>query len=187
MRINIRDARIEEARFVGRCLLAAMEIMGLDETESSHQELADSVAKGCAREDELYSYLRARIAECDEKPAGCIISYDGKDYEALREVTFNRLLRENGLDLTNNPQETLPGEYYLDCMAILPQYRGLGIGHLLMQDRIDHARQLGIKKATLLVDKEHIRLKQYYQKLGFETKKEMIAYETLYEKMSKQL
>lgn len=183
MKIEIRDARKEEARFVGRCLLAAMEIMGLEENEDENPELADSVTKGCESDHELYSYRRARIAECDGKAVGCLISYNGKDYKALREVTFGRLLTENGLDLTKNPQETQPGEYYLDCMAIVPEYRGRGIGHLLMKDGMERGAREGVERITLLVDPKHEHLAKYYQELGFEKIEEMEAFDTLYDKL----
>lgn len=164
----IRDARIEDSMFVARCLLAAMEMVSLDAVvEGEDSVLLDSVVNSCVEEGLLYSYCNARVAEVKGELAGCLISYDGGGYEAMREATFGKLLKENGIDLTGNPMETGPGEYYLDSMAVVSKYRGLGIGHSLMSDGIARARSLGVSSVVLLVDEEHPRLQAYYEQLGF--------------------
>ena len=179
----IRNATLEDASFVARCLLAAMEIVEMEDNSKASDEFLRSVTNSCQKEDELYSYKRAKIAELDGRVAGCLISYDGEGYEQLRKTTFERLLRENGLDLTKNPLETGPGEYYLDCMAILPEYRGKGIGLQLMKDGIELAKRKNIHRVTLLVDRSHPRLKSYYCQLGFSPMCEMAAFDSEYIKM----
>lgn len=183
-KLTIRNAQKEDSPFVGRCLLAAMEILPLEQgSDTNSKDLLESVTHSCSLEDDLYSYRHARIAEIGNERVGCLISYDGSVYEPLRKITFDRLLKEKGLDLRENPLETAAGEYYLDCMVVVPSHRGNGIGLQLMQDGIELAKQKDIQKVSLLVDQSHLNLKAYYQKLGFCTTGELFAYGTMYDKM----
>ena len=79
--------------------------------------------------------------------------------------------------------ETGPGEFYLDSMAILSEYRGAGIGKKLMRDRVDFALSNGFQMVTLLVDKDKPRLQKYYESLGFVFSEEMFVFGNWYNKM----
>jgi ribosomal protein S18 acetylase RimI-like enzyme len=79
--------------------------------------------------------------------------------------------------------ETGPGEFYLDSMAILSEYRGIGIGKMLMHDRVDYALRNGFQMVTLLVDKDKPRLQKYYESLGFAFSEEMFVFGSWYNKL----
>ena len=89
------------------------------------------------------------------------------------------------MDLSRNAMETGLGEFYLDSMAILSDYRGIGIGKKLMRDRMDYAFCNGFQKVTLLVDKDKPRLQQYYESLGFVFSEEMFVFGCWYNKLAK--
>lgn len=92
--------------------------------------------------------------------------------------------------------ECYPGEFYLDSMAILPEFRGKAyeyagstdrIGHLLMLDGIEQGRRKGFPRISLIVDKSKPRLKSYYSALGFRPDGEILFFGHLYDRMIKDL
>ena len=69
-------------------------------------------------------------------------------------------------------------------MAVRPEYRGLRLGHLLIEDALEIARKTPeCLKAGLLVEKGKPRLRDYYAKLGFRIEKEMEAFGSIFYKM----
>ena len=64
--------------------------------------------------------------------------------------------------------ETGEGEYYLDSMAVLPEFRGHSIGKILMNNALETAEALGFTKVTLLVDVVKPWLHKLYESVGFE-------------------
>lgn len=160
--IILRDARPEDARFIAWVVLTALDM------DTEHLDLVtDSVADP----ESMYSWTNTVMAEADGKPVGCLVSYDGARYEALRTRTWPTLW--GGLDpeqVRLTPAETGPGEYYLDSMAVIPEYRGRGsVGKLLMRHVMSKASAQGHKNFALLVDVDKPRLEQYYAGLGFAT------------------
>ena len=137
----------------------------------------------CRMNDTLYSYLNTRIAEIDGKLVGALVAYDGAHYARMREKTFGLVLQTSRLDLSRNAMETGPGEFYLDSMAVLSVNRGMGIGKLLMRDRVDFALSNGFEKVTLLVDKDKPRLQEYYESEGFAFGEEMFVFGSWYNKL----
>lgn len=56
-------------------------------------------------------------------------------------------------------QETDPGEYHLDSLAVLPGYRHHGIGRALLLDGIQLGASLGYKQLALVADSARIHIK----------------------------
>ena len=167
-KVTFRAATIVDVPLVAACVLAAVDLADLSQpvTEENTREYA--VAKRvCSREDTLFSYRNARIICCDGSPIGAIVSYDGAIYQHSREITFRVFREELGNNNESYGVETQPGEYYLDSMAIFPEYRGKGIGLMAMQDSIDVAVSKGFHDVTLLVDSSAPQKEAYYARLGF--------------------
>lgn len=179
--LTIRRAEAADAHFVASCVLAAVDLYDF-ETESVEREVADRV---CARRDTLYSYLNARIAEVGGRPVGCLVSYDGAIYAEARRVTFG-MFSDVGRAMDDTEMETGPGEYYLDSMAIVPQFRGAGIGLRLLTDAMQEARRQGFTRFSLIVEKSKPRLRGYYEGLGFAATSELTAFGDVYFKMVKE-
>lgn len=152
-----------------------------DEQHSIFEHLMDI----CRMSDTLYSYCNTRIAEIDGNPVGALVAYDGARYAALRAKTFGHVQQTSGMDLSRNAMETGSGEFYLDSMAILSDYRGIGIGKMLMRDRMDYALENGFQKVTLLVDKDKPCLQRYYESEGFAFGEEMFVFGAWYNKLEK--
>ena len=117
---------------------------------------------------------------------------DGSDSQAIVEQPSDG----DSLDALSMEPECRPGEFYLDSMAILPEYRRMTfeyagstdrIGHLLMLDGIEQGRRKGFPRISLIVDKAKPRLKAYYSALGFRPDGEILFFGHIYDRMIKDL
>lgn len=199
----IRDAVPSDGAFIARNVLAAMGYDAFSDVKAEPaielgsvsltiQDAVEAFGEVCARPDTLYSYARTRIACVDGEPAGSLTAYSGDDYLPLRDFTWGLL------DPTvQYPEpECLPGEFYLDSMAILPEFRGMAfeyagstdrIGHLLMLDGIEVGKKKGFSRISLIVDKAKPRLFAYYSALGFRPDGEILFFGHLYDRMIKEI
>ena len=184
--VQLRDATLDDAPFIARVVLAGIDMLDIDAVLPDEQRaIFEHLIEICCMDDTLYSYCNTRIAEVDGKPVGALVAYDGACYAKMREKTFGLVQQTSGMDLSRNAMETGPGEFYLDSMAVLSDYRGVGIGKLLMHDRMEFALNNGFQKVTLLVDKDKPRLQEYYQSEGFSFSKEMFVFGAWYNKLEK--
>jgi len=180
----LREARIEDCEIVARGICMALH-------REPDGEMQKCIARICKREDVLYSYKHTIIAWEDDIPVGICLCYDGAKYHEMRNITFplfDKLMHDDAdhqetvgepvesMDLDNMQDEAEAGEYYMDSLAVWPEWRGRGIGMKLMQAQIDKARELGFNKATLLVDPENVNAKRMYRKLGFMDGSEVNAF-----------
>ena len=166
--ITLRDATAADAPFIAQCVLAAMSLYEFGQSLDTESQLRlDALASLCDTPGTLYHWSRTRVAEADGEEVGVLVSYDGATYLQCRTYTFNLLAERTGYAIHPETEETVPGEYYLDSMAIVPAYRTYGIGHRLMRDAISIGRQQGFTHFTLLVDADHPRVHDYYAALGF--------------------
>ena len=184
--VQLRDATSEDAPFIARVVLAGIEMLDMDAALPDNQrDLYEQLVGICRMDDTLYSFRNTHIAEVDGCAVGALVAYDGARYAKMREKTFGLVKQTSGMDLNHNAMETGPGEFYLDSMAILSDYRGVGIGKMLMRDRVDFALSNGFQKVTLLVDKDKPRLQRYYECEGFAFSEEMFVFGAWYNKMVK--
>lgn len=158
--INIREAVAADAPLVGRVVLMALHY---DDTHP----LASIFAELASREVSQYSYRNALVAEVDGSVVGAIIGYDGARLEELRKPLFELMVEKLG-NVPNVEDETSAGEFYLDSLAVLPQYRGCGVGGALLSAARDRAFAAGHKRVGLIVDFENPRAEALYKSLGFE-------------------
>lgn len=162
MEINIRTARAEDAQMVAWIVLAALDMM-----DDASEELVERMTQVCGEADTLYSWENTRLAIVDGKVAGGLIAYPGSEYARLRAVTWTRCWDMDSEFLSAVDMECGEGEFYLDSMALLPGYRGLGLGRMLLEDAMKKAAGLGLASASLIADKNKPSLVSHYEKIGF--------------------
>ncbi|MDE6480884.1 MAG: GNAT family N-acetyltransferase [Muribaculaceae bacterium] len=171
----IRRATQADTEYVAKTVLTALDMDTSD---------LEWIKSSCADPQSMYSWNKSLIAEDEGKPVGCIISYSGDDYQKLREYTWSRLWKDvDTAAIKQTAIEAYPGEYYLDSLAIEPEYRGNGLGKKLMESAIQEGKELGYDKFALLVAKEKPRLKEYYATLGFEEADEVNFFGHRYKRM----
>ena len=183
-KVLIRDASMADAPFIARVVLAGIDMLDMGEEMSEGQRpIFDHLVDICKMDDTLYSYRHTCIAEVNGKAVGALVAYDGAPYAEMRAKTFGLVQQTSGMDLSKNAMETGPGEFYLDSMAVLPEHRGLGIGQMLMRNRMTYALVNGFEAVTLLVDKDKPHLQAYYESLGFVQMCEMFVFGAWYWKL----
>ncbi|MCQ2271037.1 MAG: GNAT family N-acetyltransferase [Bacteroidales bacterium] len=177
MSILLRSATIQDVPFVAWTIVTAVGISQADEA------LLKQVATICSREDVLYSWINCIIAEFDGHAAGGLCCYDGKRYQEMRRITFPIIAQHTGKDFSEMDLETVPGEYYLDSMAVLPEYRHRGVATALLNEGIRQAAELGINRASMIVSLENPAAQRLYESLGFRHKGDLSAFGEPYRKM----
>ena len=216
MSFIIRDAQSSDAEFIARTVLSGVGYAAFDE-DAQAQEIDISVATVpmsaaveafaaiCAREDTMYSYARTRIAIVDGVQAGALISYPGEENLSLRSYTWGMLIGNNTQAASceaSNPAASDPfldvepeceaGEYYLDSLAVHPDFRGMlfdyegsteKLGHILLLDGIRRGQALGYTRASLIVDVDRPRLQHYYSQLGFRPARDILFFGHHYTRM----
>jgi len=179
--LTIRKAAIEDAPFVARCVLEAIGF------ENITDEILVRQTVFSRREDVLYSWRHALMAEYEGETVGCIIAYEGRRYPWLRSITFPIIKEMCGADFSGQRDETGPGEYYLDSLYVVPKYRNCGIGTKLILNGIANARTLRIPRVGLIVSTEKPEAQKLYRSLGFAEKERFVAFNEPFIKMTMEL
>ena len=150
----IRDARPEDAPFLAKCLIAGMHFYDFETEIPEYKDIYFDLVDCEKRTDLLYSYKDSRIAEVDGKVVGSLLSYPGDNYKELRRKSFAVFWPDYIAIDEESELETGPGEYYLDTLAVLPEYRRRGIA-------------AGYDLITLVVDSNMPDLIRLYESVGF--------------------
>ncbi|MCM1035200.1 MAG: GNAT family N-acetyltransferase [Paludibacter sp.] len=164
--LTIRPAAFSDAPFVAECVYAAL---GEDFRNASAEEKRTKLMRMttiCEQEDTLYSWRNTYVAVVGEKLAGALVSYEGARYADLRKNTFQRLGDLVSVEAQTMVDETVAGEYYLDSLAVMPEFRRQGIARELLLDAISRARTYPCNMATLVVIPDSMAM-QFYKTLGF--------------------
>lgn len=176
--VTLREANVDDRYFISRMFHAAM--LMEDTPEDRIHEFGDLI---CSRHDVLYSSDNSTIAIVDDKPVGMVTAYDGRNYHDWRVKTFQLVRDHLGIEFPGMEEEAVPGEFYIDSLAVLPECRGMGIGTLLLECAIAKGRSLGLK-CTLAVDPDNPQARKLYESLGFMEDGTLFLFGHNYTKMS---
>ena len=76
-------------------------------------------------------------------------------------------------------EQAKAGAYYLERLAVLPQFRRHGWGKALVEYAREQAGTLGGGRLEIAIIAEHGELQDWYGRLGFKVKRELVSYEHL--------
>ena len=165
MNTTIRKARKEDASHIAELFMLAWPVEDiLNSNGITYGQLHESMTEVAADEETIYSYENTFVAETDGKIVGAMCAYDGADYLRLKQPIVDMLGADSGFAQL---KETEAGEFYLDSVGVLEEYRGKGIGSQLFAAQIERARSLGHKTAGLIVDEDKPEAEALYTRLGF--------------------
>ena len=165
MDVIIRQALKEEASQIAELFMLAWPVDEILESNGiTYQQLHESMTGIAASEQTIYSYENTFVAECDGRIVGAMCAYDGADYQRLKQPVVDILGSDSGFAQL---KETEAGEFYLDSVGVLEEYRGRGIASRLFAAQIDRAKALGHKVVGLIVDVDKPKAEALYSRLGF--------------------
>ena len=132
-----------------------------------------------------YSYHNAILAEVGNQVIGGIVGYDGSLLRQLRQPTLAYIEQQTGV-MPQVQEETEPGEFYLDSLAVFPPYRHQGIGRQLILAFCEKAFGDGHPCVGLLVDQDNPKAERLYSSLGLQRVKQKQLFNHLLWHMQKQ-
>jgi ribosomal protein S18 acetylase RimI-like enzyme len=124
-----------------------------------------------------FSHTLTQAADLDGQMAGLLLAYPSDQDIALTLPLGGLLLKEYGLagalgvvgrgiSLAGGKEHDR-GEYYIAHVATLPQFRGRGAATSLLQHAETRARELGLRKCSLIVDLGNETARLLYARLGY--------------------
>ena len=115
------------------------------------------------------SYENSRVAEKQGRVIGKLHAFPTDELES---DPVDPLVPEKRYVLFK-PFENLhtPGSYYIDVVAVYPEFRGQGVGTQLMSLAFSQAKKGGFAELSLVVFEQNVRAVQLYQRLGFKIAK----------------
>ena len=163
--LKIRKATKNDASLIAKVVAMAIGDEGTRHyCGENHQLVLEEIA---CLEMSQYSYNNTLVAEVDGKVAGAAIGYDGAELHSLRKATLDIVYKHTERQLTIE-DETDESEFYLDSIAVLPEYRGCGVATQLILALKERAFEEYHKPIGLLVDFENPDAERLYKSLGFE-------------------
>lgn len=178
--MTFRQATTSDLLFIARGFHTAM-LMN-DVSDERIHSFAEHV---CAAEGVLYSPENTIIAETDDGlPVGMLTSYDGAGYHEMRLRTTAIIKQHLGMEFPNMEDESEAGEYYLDSLAVLEEYRRQGIGRQLLEYGINKGLSKGLT-VTLAVDPINEKAQHLYRSLGFQHQRDIFIFGHTYWKWAR--
>ena len=131
-------------------------------------------------EDDRFSYHYSYIAKVDNNPVGLMTCYSPGLTKELIYPTIRHMVKTCGIRIiwhiiTNlnyfyrfaKTKEAEPDEFYIGTLAVLPEYRGNGIGVKLLDYARTLAKEQGFNKCSLLVEGVYEDGIRFYERNGF--------------------
>jgi ribosomal protein S18 acetylase RimI-like enzyme len=115
-----------------------------------------------AREQGSFSYRNATIIDHEGECAGCLMGYEiperpepiGDDMPAMF-VPMQEL------------ENLAPGTWYVNVLAVRPQFRGLGLGTRLLAFADETGRCLGKREMSIIVSNANRGARRLYERSGY--------------------
>lgn len=127
-----------------------------------------------------FGHCHSHIARLDGEPVGLMTSYPSRQIKKLVGPTVRQLVHIGKgaflfhfiTNLSNfyyfaSDLETLPDEYYVATLSVLPEYRNMGIGAELLHHARALTRELELRRCTLHVNAENEGGIRFYERNGF--------------------
>ena len=171
--IKIRPAFAADAPIIAQAVAMAFgEVCAALLCGAEYLKVLEAVA---AADGTQYSYRNALVAEVGGDVAGAVVGYDGALLETFRSGTVSVVSKfYPGFQLPDD--ETQAGEFYIDSLGVLPQFRGCGVGKRLLMAMAGKGFVLGCSKVGLIVDFENSGTAEIYRGCGFHPVGEKLFY-----------
>jgi ribosomal protein S18 acetylase RimI-like enzyme len=118
-------------------------------------------ARRFAREEGNFSYKNCVVAEQDGAVIGMLFTFPIEEGQEADDEPADPILK---------PYEELeiPGSFYICALALLPEFRGRGVGTEMLSIARKQARERGFGTLSLLVFEQNEGALRLYERNGFE-------------------
>lgn len=116
-----------------------------------------------AREEGSFSYRNATIIERDDRCAGCLIGYEIADSPGPVPDDMPAMFVP-----LQELENLAPGTWYVNVLAVLPQFRRQGLGTRLLGLADETARSLAKRGLSVIVSDGNAGARRLYQSCGYE-------------------
>ena len=186
----IREAKLDDFKYIFPILKQIFDEMDLETINQLPKEQFRQLMKlGFSDSKFTFGYNHIWVAtDKKDKPIGILDMYSYEDQEAGSHDEIKKYQPQLGIsrDFTIfTDAEALANEWYIDSLAVDPNFWGQGIATNLLSIVPDVAISNGYKLISLNVDKENTRAKRLYDYLNFKTVSEMTIGNRVYDHMIK--
>jgi ribosomal protein S18 acetylase RimI-like enzyme len=116
-----------------------------------------------ARENTAFSYQNCLVAEREAGVIGMLHAFAiGREAASAASAAIDPVLRPYA-------ELELPGSLYISALAVLPPYRGQGLGSRFLAAARERARRLGCPAMSLICFEQNQGAKRLYERTGFAT------------------
>lgn len=163
----LRLPRRAEARQIAELIVIAGDSVPdfpLDSQANNGSGPIDLAKRRTARKAEAFSFRHAVIAEALGEMAGMVLGYRVPVHgEAFKLTALPRYLRP-----ISAIERTAPGSFYINTLAVFPQFQNLGLGALLLEAASERARKGGCDSLTLEVAEHNEAAIRFYLRHRFQ-------------------
>ena len=115
-----------------------------------------------AREQGSFSYRNAMIIDHEGECAGCLMGYEIPDQpEPIGDDMPPMFVPLQKLE------NLAPGTWYVNVLAVRPQFRGLGLGTRLLAFADETGRSLGKRGMSIIVSDANRGARRLYERCGY--------------------
>ena len=115
-----------------------------------------------ARETGGFSYRNAIMIDHDEQPAGCLIGYEIPETAEPIAPDMPAMFRP-----LQELENLAPGTWYVNVLAVMPQFRNLGLGTVLLDRADETGREQGARGMSLIVSDANPDAQRLYERCGY--------------------
>ena len=143
------------------------------------REAGHIIARAFIKPGHDLSYQNVTFAECDSVIVGMVSGYTAEQHrrsshQPLEEAADRHYLRMKIVMILFAPlmriiDSVADGDFYLQAIAVDKEFRGDGIGSLLMNTLEERARASGSTRLCLDVSASNKRARRFYERRGMTT------------------
>jgi ribosomal protein S18 acetylase RimI-like enzyme len=152
-------------------------MLGLDDRARAVQVIAGFFRKGNNR----FSYRLTYLAEVGGRTAGLLLVFPGRDlFRLVLPMSWQILSFYNPWEMLRlavrapmaaDGEETRPDEFYISHLAVLPEFRGQGVGRALLGHADGLGVAAGLDRCSLCVDIDNPNAQYLYLSHGYQVVK----------------
>lgn len=167
MNVHVRNSKIQDGSAIAPLIVDAIgDIANRITGENEPAAILKSLIELFERTDNRNSHLNTYVAEYNGEVAGMLIIYGG-DQAIHLDAQLEKWLTNKKAPIQTIEIEARPDEFYIDTVCVNPAFRGHGIGTILLNYAETLCKEKGYSKLSLSVEKEKVRARNLYEKIGF--------------------